>query len=265
MIVVSDNHKPDVMRKLFAVFCAGVSLSALLPSAPAFSLPPRPSAVQHDTYEYNIAMNDGKKWWYFLPGQTHQINFGNGRGGTVIFYVGVPKYDQDHKYQVLFVGTRYMKKQPVALVKNGPIPCFVPFFPAKEDTWEDDLSSNACQDFVNYHDDKEAYNGKNRKKYSLWHDNYFWNLNLKKGTYDFVHKIQLRSEKKSPGTERLIRMANNRPKLSWARITSIIPKRNDTLRVTVAFSGENTDEVAPCEYIFVNIDGDSSVSVIKAK
>ncbi|RXK88525.1 hypothetical protein EST62_02475 [Chlorobaculum sp. 24CR] len=253
------------MRNSIAVYCAGVLLSLLLPFAPAFSAPPRPSEVQRDTYEYKIAMNDGKKWRYFLPGETYHVDFGNGRAGAVIFYVGVPKYDQDYKYQVLFVKTSYMKEQPIALVKNGPIPCFIPFFPAKEDTWEDDLSSNAFQDFVNYHDDKNAYNGKNRKKYSSWHDNYFWNLNLKKGTYDFVHKIQLRSEKKNPGTERLIRMAKNRPKISWARITSIIPKRRDTLRVMVSFSGEKTDEVAPHEYIFVNVDGDSSVPVIKVK
>ena len=253
------------MRKSIAVYCAGALLGLLLPFASAFSAPPKPSEVQHDTCEYNIAMNDGKKWLYFLPGEIYHVDFGNGRMGTKILYVGVPKYDQNHKYQVLFIKTCYMKDQPIALVKNGPIPCFFPFFPAKEDTWEDDLSSNAFQDFVNYHYDKDAYNGKNRKKYSLWHDNYFWDINLKKGTYDFVHKILLRSEKKTPGTERLIRMAKNRPKLSWVRFTSIMPKKGDTLKVTVSFSGEEADEVGLQEYLFVNADVGSSLSAVKAK
>jgi len=130
--------------------------------------------------------NGKKQWLYFSRDSLHHVNFGKGGSGLVTFYVGVPKYSQDDKYQVLFVRTSYRKNQPVALMKNGPVPCFFPFFSSYDDVWDTNYRSNnapeAYAEYLSYHKDKRGYDGENRKQFNLWHNNSSWNLNCRKGT-----------------------------------------------------------------------------------
>jgi hypothetical protein len=251
------------MYKSCGFFCLPVSLILSFIAFPAFSAPFTPPVPAQDQYHdriYTIAMygikNGQRRWFYSSTDSLYHFNFGKGGAGQVIFYVGVPKYRKDDKYQVLFVRTSYSDRQPVALMKNGPAPCFFPFFQSPDETWEHYLSVINMQktrdDYLSYHRDKNEYNGKYRKIFNLWHNNSSWNLNCKKGTYDFLHKIMVQPLGSFPATERIIRMAKYRDNLSWAKITSIPPARGDSLRVMVSFSGDESDESSFYDYIFVN-------------
>jgi hypothetical protein len=260
------------MYKSFIFFCLSVLLILSVFSLPSFSVPFSPPVPEQDKYQdriYTIAMygikNGQKQWFYSSTDSLYYFNFGKGGAGQVTFYVGVPKYCKDNKYQVLFVRTSYSDRQPVALMKNGPTPCFFPFFQSHDYIWEKYLSVSNMQktrdDYLSYHWDKKEYKGKNRKIFNLWHNNSSWNLNCKNGTYDFVHKIMVRPLGSFPATERMIRMVKYRNNLSWAKITSIPPARGDSLRVMVSFSGEESDEPSFYDYIFVNDASGASVNV----
>ena len=165
---------------------------------------------------------------------------------------GAPPYHRSPA-QVVYAATNYRNDQPLWLFRNAAIN--LPVIRSLLGNWSrlaDASGHPPVKTFVEFHGGSPPNNlGDSQwKDLVRWHDTSLWLANKK--TYDLVSGLV--ALEGTPGlklgTERLLLLRGNRPKLSWVPLITEPPRKGEKLWVTLAFSGD-LDERGPKSYSYI--------------
>lgn len=197
---------------------------------------------------YKVAIYNGSSWQYFSQNTKetpHKLSFPN---EDVSVFIGVPKYPYN-KWQVLFVRTSYMKNQPISLYRNSSMPWFNWFKP-----WRSSIPETQSN-YIEFHTKNLRNLDLSAEKWGLqkeWHDTGLWLTNEQ--TYPFIKKIVASDKTQMPVSERLIRLKQNRPLMSWIKVDTHSPNTGEYLTIMMCYSGtlDSNPSVKLYKYYFLN-------------
>ena len=142
--------------------------------------------------------------------------------------------------QFVYASTRYTTDQPLSLYRSGGFPVLT------ADDWGDGRARGQADalagDFKSYHRERSAIQGTLLDDLNNWHDS--------NTSYGLVSGAVGSANSLPNGAERLLTLLPLRPFRSWVRLSSRVPAAGETLRVTIAYSGD-VDELGSHAYEYV--------------
>lgn len=193
---------------------------------------------REDKYEFQLAVCQEGGWHICEHNRT-----------STPYYLTVPSDDEvdffwavpaSGQHELIYVSTSYRDQQPLSIARSATYETpalFSILAPFREIRKVFRDREEIRRLFLEYHDDLEDDHPEDHPVFSLlaaWHDTEIWGP-LK--SYALVcTSLAVRRDPSDVGAERLIRLAEGRPKMSWAGFDSLFKEGRD-LRITLAYSG----------------------------